>query len=413
MEKFIHRSWAEIDLDQICANYEHIRKLIPNSTKIMAVLKADAYGYGDVDCAKALNVYADDWYAVASINEALHIRSVSNKPTLILTYTDPKFTDILIKEDLTQTVVSLDYAKELSERARMLNMPVDVHIKLDTGMNRIGIIAYEEHAAEAISQCEEILNDPWLHVTGIFTHITTTYEYAQDDKMREFADKQFEAFKKVTDELINKKYDVGLRHACNSGGIINVPKLSSLDMVRVGCLLYGIYPRRCMEHFESFPNAMCVKSSVLHVKHVEKGQYFSYSMTGFSDKPLKVATVSIGYGDGFRRCLGNIGRVLIGGSSCRILGRVCMDQIIVDVSDVKNVSVGDEVIVLGRQGSEEILIDELCRLAQTGPPEISCLLTGRVQKIYIENGKPGYRVSYTRNVEDISKDPSDDIKKID
>jgi len=401
MEQFIRRSWAEIDLDQLKENYRHIQTMIPAHTRIMAVLKADAYGCGDVDCARALDCFKDDWYAVASINEALHIRTASQKPTLILTYTDPVWAGVLAEQRLTQTIVSLEYARALSEAAENLGQVIDVHIKLDTGMNRIGLCAYGEHWRQAVAEAEEILNDPWLHVTGIFTHVTTTYEYAMDEKMCAFADEQLAAYLRVTEALRATGYDIGLRHACNSGGIMNVPDLASLDMVRAGCVLYGIYPKRCMSHEEPFPNVLCLKSSVLHVKDVDAGQYFSYSMTGFSDRPVRAATVSVGYADGFRRCLGNVGRVLIKGHSCRILGRVCMDQIIADVSGVDGVKVGDEVVLLGRQGDEEIPIDELCRLAQTGPPEISCLLTRRVQKIYFAGGKPAYRVAFERTEEKI------------
>lgn len=399
MEQFLHRSWAEIDLDQLRKNYEHIRSLIPEKTKIMAVLKADAYGCGDVDCAKALDRYRSDWYAVASLNEALHIREVSHKPVLILTYTNPVYTKQLVDMKLTQTIVSAEYARQLSQTASECGHPVDVHIKLDTGMNRIGLVAYGEHWQEAVAEAEEILKDPWLNVTGIFTHVTTTYEYAMDDEMRSFADEQLAAYLRVVNALRDKGYDVGLRHACNSGGIMNVPALAALDMVRAGCVLYGIYPRRCMSHYEDFRNVLTFKAEVLNVKNVEAGSYFSYSLTGHTDKPLNVATVSVGYADGFRRCLGNIGRVLINGRSCRIMGRVCMDQIIVDITEAGDVPIGSEAVLLGRQGEEEILIDELCRLAQTGPPEITCLLTRRVQKIYFEKGEPVYRVAYERITE--------------
>ena len=403
MERFLHRSWAEIDLDQLRENYENIRRLIPPSTKIMAILKADAYGCGDVDCAAALDRYREDWYGVASLNEALHVRQVSEKPTLILTYTNPSFADVLADAGLTQTIVSLEYARKLSAAAEKLGKPIDVHIKLDTGMNRIGLIAYGKHWKQAVTESEEILNDPWLHVTGIFTHVTTTYEYATDEQMRTFADEQLAAYLRVTDTLKAKGYDIGLCHACNSGGILNVPALASLDMVRAGCVLYGIYPRRCMSHFENFQNVIQFKAEVLNVKDVDAGQYFSYSMTGHCDTALRTATISIGYADGFRRCLGNIGRVLINGHSCQILGRVCMDQIIADVSEAGDVRVGDEVVLMGRQGEAEILVDELCHLAQTGPPEITCLLTRRVQKIYFENGAPAYRTTYERTVDKLNE----------
>ena len=399
MELFLHRSWAEIDLDALRDNYEHIQRLVPTNTKIMAILKADAYGFGDVDCAMALNRFDSDWYGVASLNEALRVREVSKKPILILTYTNPEFAKVLAERNLTQTIVSPDYAERLSEAAKKHGKPIDVHIKLDTGMNRIGLVSYGNHWEQAVEAAEKILNDPWLHVTGIFTHVTTTYEYAMDDEMRAFADEQLAAYLRVTDKLEEKGYEIGLRHACNSGGILNVPELASLDMVRAGCVLYGIFPRRCMSQVEEFRTVLQLKSEVLNLKNVEAGQFFSYSMTGYSDKPLRVATVSVGYADGFRRCLGNIGRVLIHGHSCKILGRVCMDQIIVDVSEAGEVRVGDEVVLMGKQGNEAILIDELCHLAQTGPPEITCLLTRRVQQVYMKKGMPQYRVVYERKTE--------------
>ena len=396
MERFLKRGWAEIDLDQLRANYEHIQSLIPPETKIMAILKADAYGCGDIDCARALNRYKDGWYGVSNLNEALRVRSVSEKPVLILTYTDPAYAGLLAEEKITQAIVSLDYARLLSQAARQVGKVVDVHIKLDTGMNRIGLCAYGEHWEQAVTEAEEILKDPWLHVTGIFTHVTTTYEYELEASAKAFADEQLAAYRRVTEALVQKGYDIGLRHACNSGGILNVPELAGLDMVRAGCALYGIYPRRCMSREEHFENVLSFKASVLHVKDVEAGQYFSYSMTGHTDKPLRVATISIGYADGFRRCLGNIGRVLLNGHSCQIMGRVCMDQIIVDVTEAGFVTVGDEAVLMGKQGDEEILVDELCRLAQTGPPEITCLLTRRVQKIYKDGGRAAYRVEFER-----------------
>lgn len=394
MEPFLRRGWSEINLDSLEANYRKIKNLLPSTTKVMAVLKADGYGCGDEDCARALDHFQEDWYGVSNLNEALRVRQASQKPILILTYTPPEYVEILAQQRITQTVVSLSYAQELADAAQAAGVVADVHIKLDTGMNRIGLLSYGDHWSTAVGEAEEILGNPWLRVTGIFTHITTLYEL--DPASVKFAKEQFNSYQRVVNTLMEKGYQLGLRHACNSGGIVNMPELAQLDMVRTGNLLFGIYPESCMRQVTHFEKVLSFKSSVIHVKDVQAGQYFSYSMTGHADYDVKAATVSIGYADGFRRGLGNIGRVLIRGRSCQILGRVCMDQLIADVTGLDGVKVGDEVVLIGKQGAEEIEVGELSRLAQTGAPEITCLLTRRVQRRYIRNGKLAYQVDFER-----------------
>lgn len=394
-------SRAEVNLDALDYNYNKIRSLLPSKTKIIAVVKADGYGCGAVDCMKALEKYSDDWYAVANINEAIVLReNGSVKPILILGYTKPEFVSLIYKYKLTQTIVSTDYAKALEQALNSSVISIDVHIKLDTGMSRIGLLCYEEYFNQALYDTECILLSKNFNVTGVFTHISTLYEL--DKKSKKFAETQYLRYLKFINTLKEKGYDLGLCHCSNSAGIINMPELNKLDAVRPGTALFGIVPEKCKIKPLEFKEVISIKTTVINVKKIKKDSYFSYSMSAKSCYDMTVATLAVGYGDGYRRGLSNKGNVLINGIKCPVLGRVCMDMIIVDIGCAGNVNAGDEAVLIGKMENQEIKAEEVSAILETGPSEIYSLFTKRLPRLYIKNGNPIYYVNYDRNVIEIS-----------
>lgn len=341
----------------------------------MAVVKADAYGHGAVEVSHALSDLVDA-YGVAMAEEALELRqSGIRKRILILGYTAEDWFPELIGHRIAQTVYTWEMAEKLNRAAEQLGQKAIVHIKLDTGMGRIGFAAADEN----VWVVKQISALPYLELEGIFTHFARADE-AAPDPIRE----PFHRFQFFVTKLEREGIHIPIRHVSNSAAIINFPE-GNLNMVRSGITTYGLYPsEQVSREVMRLTPAMQWKSVVSYVKDIEAGTSISYGGTFVSDRSMKVATIPVGYADGMKRDLSNKGRVLIRGRYANILGRVCMDQFMVDVSDIPYVSAGDEVTIFGRDGGREIPVEEVAGQCHSFNYEFVCGITARVPRKYVE-----------------------------
>ncbi len=369
------RTYVSVDLGAVRHNIEEARKNIREDTKIMAVVKADAYGHGAVEVSHALSDLVDA-YGVAMAEEALELRrSGIRKRILILGYTAEDWFPELIGHRIAQTVYTWEMAEKLNRAAEQLGQKAIVHIKLDTGMGRIGFAAADEN----VRVVKQISALPYLELEGIFTHFARADE-AAPDPIRE----PFHRFQFFVTKLEREGIHIPIRHVSNSAAIINFPE-GNLNMVRSGITTYGLYPsEQVSREVMRLTPAMQWKSVVSYVKDIEAGTSISYGGTFVSDRSMKVATIPVGYADGMKRDLSNKGRVLIRGRYANILGRVCMDQFMVDVSDIPYVSAGDEVTIFGRDGGREIPVEEVAGQCHSFNYEFVCGITARVPRKYVE-----------------------------
>ncbi|MDS1029212.1 alanine racemase [Bacillota bacterium LX-D] len=370
----MRKVWAEIDLSAVAHNLQQIKSNIPINTKVMAIVKANAYGHGAVQVAEVLQNQVN-YFGVAVLAEALELRRNNiDKPILILGYTSTEDYPALIKAEVTQTVFSYEQAKNLSQAALALNKQVKIHIKIDTGMGRIGFPISQETIKTAL----KIAKLPNLIIEGIFTHLANadaedkTYSYQQLDK-----------FTWVCDNLQRSGLEIPLKHAANSGTIVDLPE-AHFDLVRPGIILYGLYPSDQVRKDKiKLQPAMALKAKIVYLKQVAKGSSISYGCTYTTDKAAAIATIPIGYADGYTRLLSNRGVALVKGRRVPVVGRVCMDQLMLDVSDIPGVAEGDEVVLLGKQGEEVISAEELAKLIGTINYELVCMIRQRVPRKYI------------------------------
>ncbi len=369
------RTYVSVDLGAVRHNIEEARKNIREDTKIMAVVKADAYGHGAVEVSHALSDLVDA-YGVAMAEEALELRqSGIRKRILILGYTAEDWFPELIGHRIAQTVYTWEMAEKLNRAAEQLGQKAIVHIKLDTGMGRIGFAAADEN----VRVVKQISALPYLELEGIFTHFARADE-AAPDPIRE----PFHRFQFFVTKLEREGIHIPIRHVSNSAAIINFPE-GNLNMVRSGITTYGLYPsEQVSREVMRLTPAMQWKSVVSYVKDIEAGTSISYGGTFVSDRSMKVATIPVGYADGMKSDLSNKGRVLIRGRYANILGRVCMDQFMVDVSDIPYVSAGDEVTIFGRDGGREIPVEEVAGQCHSFNYEFVCGITARVPRKYVE-----------------------------
>ena len=393
MEKFSKRTWAQVDLNAIRYNFNSIKEKISEKTKVLCVLKADAYGHGAEFLVKEYERLGADYYGVSNLDEALQLRKAgAKKPILIFGYTPPEMAETLSKENVSQALFSLDYAKELYQNCKEKNVKVKVHLKIDTGMSRIGFFCQnDEDINKSIKEIEEIKNSmPLLDIEGMFTHFSVSDDVTNN---REYTVYQFNNFKKVISGLEELGIKVPLKHCCNSGGIISFPEMQ-LDMVRAGIILYGLYPSKETEGKIDLKPAMELKAVVSQVKEIPKDTSLSYGRTFVSGEKMKIASVTIGYADGYSLKFSNNAELLVKGKRAKIVGRVCMDQLMIDVTNIEGVKSGDEVTVFGCDGEEKISVDEMAEKIGTINYEIVCLIGKRVPRIYINNGKLEGRISY-------------------
>ncbi|MEE1198427.1 MAG: alanine racemase [Acutalibacteraceae bacterium] len=370
---FLHRTWVEIDLNALSLNFNTIKKHC-SKTKIMAVVKANAYGHSVKDIAPKLQELGADSFAVSNLVEALQLREYGiTRPILILGYTPTENADILAQNDITQAVFSYEFAEKLSKNAQAKNVTVKIHIKLDTGMSRLGFDCQNDNA-ELSKELLDTLRLPNLEFEGIFTHFCVADSCATD--CVQFTNNQYERFIHCVEQIEKAGFKPKYKHCCNSAGSsLSVDK--HLDFVRPGIILYGLTPDDSLTLPFNLAPVMTFKSVISMVKTIKAGDTVSYGRTFTAEKDMKVATVTAGYADGYPRALSNKASVLVNGKRAKVIGRVCMDQFTIDVSDIENVNEGDEVILFGK----ELPVEELARLADTINYEIVCGISPRVPRI--------------------------------
>ncbi|MCR4991093.1 MAG: alanine racemase [Lachnospiraceae bacterium] len=388
------RVFAKINLDAVKENFKNIVKAINPDTRVLAVLKTDGYGHGAIPIARELEnedkLYG---YALATSDEAFILRNSGiKKPLLILGYTFPNAYEELILKDISLTVFREDTLEQIAEECRRLSTTqykyrAKIHIKLDTGMGRIGIMPDDsglEFVKKALSYDE-------LIVEGVFSHLAKA-----DEKERTATDLQLKKFADFTDRIENELgYNIPLKHISNSAGIIEYPE-ANYDLVRAGIILYGLWPSDEVSK-ERVPlrSALSLYSQIVYIKEIERGTPISYGGTFVSDKKMTVATVTVGYGDGYPRMLSNKAYVLAGGVRCPILGRICMDQLMVDVTDATGVKEGDFVTLIGKDGTQEITMEELGELSGRFNYELACELGKRIPRVYSKNNEIIYKKDYS------------------
>lgn len=372
------RVYASVNLDAIRKNMEAMKANIADTTMLCGVVKADGYGHGSVPVAKAVEDLV--WgYAVAAVEEGLVLRAHHiTKPILVLGYVPEESFSVLIEKEIRYTISEWKEAVVLSNIAQELGKNAYVHIKMDTGMGRIGIRSSEE----VLVLAKKLNTLPNIQIEGIFTHMATA-----DMEDKTGAKKQIQMFKQTLQLLKDNGISIPICHCSNSAGIIDLRE-ANIDMVRAGIALYGLYPSEEVKK-ENVPliPALELKSIITYLKTVPEGTPIGYGATYITDKETKVATVSIGYGDGYPRTLSNKGYALVRGQKAPIIGRVCMDQFMMDVSHISDVQEGDVVTLIGKDQNEQITVEELAQLAGTFNYEFVCDLGKRIPRVYIKDGK--------------------------
>ncbi len=371
------RTQAKIDLDAVEYNYNNTRAKLPQGCKLLGVIKADAYGHGAVELARFLENKCD-FFGVACIEEAVELKKAGIKtPILILGYVAPAFYDLVVKYDIRIPVFSYDTAKALSDEAVKHGKTVPFHFCIDTGMSRIGFQVNEESA----DVCKQICALPNIEAEGLFSHFATADE---SDLTKALA--QREKYKKFVEMLESRGIQIPIKHLNNSAGIMNFDEY--FDMCRMGIILYGLYPSEEVD--KSLLEIKPVMSWLTHISHIktlEAGREVSYGGTFKTTESRVIATIPVGYADGYPRCLSNKGRVIINGQYAPIVGRVCMDQFMVDVTDVDGAELDSIVTLVGKDGDAELSMEEVSNAAYSFNYELPCRVARRVPRTYYKDGK--------------------------
>ena len=382
---FVKRTWAEISLDAIAHNYREIKSRVGDGAKLCCVVKADGYGHGAVELASLYEELGADFFAVSNIDEGIELRDAGIRlPILILGYTPVRDAARLSAYNISQAVFSLEYAKALSAACEKADCSCKIHIKADTGMSRIGFMCQQFPRDEySIKEICEACSLPRLETEGLFTHFCVSDE---SDEGREFTELQYANFTHVREALKAAGRDIPICHCSNSGAIEDYGK-TYCDMVRAGIILYGLAPSPKLSGRLDLIPAMTLKTSVAYVKELKKGATVSYGRTFTAEKDMRIATVPIGYADGFVRANAKDGFMLINGQKAKIVGRICMDQTMLDVTELDYIEPGDEVIVFGKGVMGEPTADTLAKNTDTINYEVVCLVGKRVPRIYYRDGK--------------------------
>lgn len=377
MFKHLRPVWAEIDLDNLAYNMQQINK-ISKGREIIAVVKADAYGHGALDIAPILLENGATRLAVAVLNEAIELRRGGiNAPIMVLGFTPNSLIETCLKYNIEQTVYSYEIAKEISEVAVKSNRAAKIHIALDTGMGRIGFLPDKE----SIDEIDKLSKLPNIQIEGIFSHFASA-----DEKDKTYTKLQFNKFLWVCDNLEERGIDIKIRHIANSAAIMDMPEVH-LEGIRPGIIMYGYYPSRDVnkERLDLKP-VMSLKTTIVHIKNIEKGNYISYGRKFKTEKESIIATLPVGYADGYSRSLYNKGKVILKKQLAPVVGRICMDQCMIDVSNIENVKTGDEVILMGEDKGIKMTAEEIGNLLGTINYEVTCMISKRVPRVYIRHG---------------------------
>lgn len=377
----IRRGYALIDMDAVAHNVDVMWDAVSEGTRMVLVIKTDGYGHGSVPIARKYDRDERIWgYAVACPEEAYDLRdSGCSKPILILGYTFDYAYDDMIRLDIRPAVFREDMVRGLAAAARKQSVKAKIHIKVDTGMSRIGIRPDDE----GLEFVKKVMSDPDIEIEGIFTHFARA-----DEADKQYAHRQLEVFKAFTGRIKNELgLDIPCKHCSNSAGIMELPE-ANMDMVRAGITLYGLWPSDEVDKSRlAIRPVMSLRSHIVYVKDVDAGTQISYGGTYVANDTRKIATVPVGYGDGYPRMLSNRGEVIVRGRRAPIVGRVCMDQFMIDVTDVPGVSEGDMVTLIGRDGEDFISMEELGELSGRFNYELACDIGKRIPRVYVSGGE--------------------------
>jgi alanine racemase len=381
-------TWAEIDLNAYAHNIRELKRITQPPARLMAVVKANGYGHGAVEVAREALQHGAQYLGVARINEALPLRQAGiEAPILIFGYSPPDLAPLLIDYELTQTVYSLSTASALSEQATRKGKKINIHLKMDSGMGRLGLLLVPANGnpddiatQNSVREIEAISRLRGLTVEGIFTHFATA-----DSADKSYADLQLDRFMHLLNCLQKEGLEPPVRHTANSGALIDMPD-SHLDMVRPGIATYGLHPSdEVNKRIVDLKPVMTLKSRIIHLKRVPPGFNISYGITFQTKNHTTIATVPVGYADGFNRLLSSRGHMLVNGQRVPIVGRVCMDLTMLDVGGIPEVALEDEVVVFGEQGNEAVTADEIASSLDTINYEVVSTITGRVPRVYLKN----------------------------
>lgn len=383
LEQILRRTWAQIDLDAAGENIKQIKARISPGTGLCATVKADCYGHGYEHMVAEMADAGADWFAVSNLPEALQLRRCGvSQPVLILGYTPPEYASVLALNDISQTVFSGSYADALSAAAAAAGVEVNVHVKIDTGMGRLGFFFHDSAADDpALDAAAAACRLPGLRPEGIFTH----FSCADCGDGEAFTRLQYELFLNAVRGLEARGVRFELRHCSNSAAILQYPEMR-FDLVRAGIILYGLYPSADVAKTVPLEPLMEVKTVISMIKTVPPGTPFSYGRTAQSDREMRVATVPIGYADGYPRALSNRAYMLVNGKRAPVVGNICMDQCMLDITGIPDVKEGQTVTVFGRDHGACLPVETLAALTGTINYELICGLSRRVPRVYLKNG---------------------------
>lgn len=372
--------WAEINLDHLAHNIREVRRIVPEPTLIMTAVKADGYGHGSQMCAETFLENGADMLAVATPGEGIQLRRKGiDAPILCLGYTPDYLHEESIKNDVTATIYSHEQGTHLNKAAQKLNTVALFHVKIDTGMSRLGYQP-DEQAVESIVELAKL---PHLELDGVFTHFAVA-----DESDKTYTRKQYSRYIDIVSKLEDRGLEIPIKHVSNSAAVIDLPEYNH-DMVRPGIMLYGYYPSPEVDHDRvDLKQVLTLYAQVSHVKDIPAGRGISYGLTYTTETERRIATLPVGYADGYKRSLSNKGYVELNGKKASIVGRICMDQCMVDVTGIPEVKVGDEVTLIGIPGGVAPDGEQVAELLDTITHEVTCQLTRRVPRVYIKGGKP-------------------------
>jgi len=374
----IRPTWVEINLDNLAYNIREIRKITKKDTLITAVVKANAYGHGSIEAAKIFLANGADRLAVATLSEAIELRKAKiYAPILVLGYIPKSQYPLAIKWNISQTIYNYESAKILSNISQDLGEKSIIHIKIDTGMGRLGFLPKDDSVEDIV----KISQLPNLEIEGIFSHFSKA-----DERDKGYTIYQFESFMDMVKKLDNRGVYIPIKHISNSAAIIDLPQYH-LDMIRPGIMLYGYYPSEEVDKDRIVLRpAMTLKTKVSNIKKVPKGSYISYGGLYVTEKESKIATIPIGYADGFSRLLTSKAEAFVKGHRVPVVGRICMDQCMLDVSNVEDVDIDDQIVLFGYEEGQPT-VEEIANKLNTNSYEVICMVGRRVPRVYIQDGQ--------------------------
>ncbi len=374
----IRPTWVEINLDNLAYNIREIRKITKKDTLITAVVKANAYGHGSIEAAKIFLANGADRLAVATLSEAIELRKAKiYAPILVLGYIPKSQYPLAIKWNISQTIYNYESAKILSNISQDLGEKSIIHIKIDTGMGRLGFLPKDDSVEDIV----KISQLPNLEIEGIFSHFSKA-----DERDKGYTIYQFESFMDMVKKLDNRGVYIPIKHISNSAAIIDLPQYH-LDMIRPGIMLYGYYPSEEVDKDRIVLRpAMTLKTKVSNIKKVPKGSYISYGGLYVTEKESKIATIPIGYADGFSRLLTSKAEAFVKGHRVPVVGRICMDQCMLDVSNVEDVDIDDQIVLFGYEEGQPT-VEDIANKLNTNSYEVICMVGRRVPRVYIQDGQ--------------------------